>query len=302
MSTSSPPGPPRPWTTHYDAGGRPGEIRPLGPYGGPPPSFDRLAQRGVACRADERATGVGVHLGRAGRPLHDPAGPERLRPYVHQQGSRRGLGGERRRDRHRRGVRFGRALLRGCPAGGQARVRDRHQQGGRGDRSAQRGKARPAKGGRSPGRQPFEPLHGIQADVVIGDVSGVPDDIAAVSDWFPGGFSGGPTGAEVPVAMLEASRPHLRPGGRLYLPTGSIQDEGAVLRAARRIFGEGRMRQLRERLLPLPAKISENAMVRRLMDSGVVNFIRKGSRLLWELRIWECTLPPSPEEAIRLAP
>src|SRR5207249_4718060 len=83
-----------------------------------------------------------------------------------------------------------------------------------------------------------------------------------------------------PVAMLEASRPHLRPGGRLYLPTGSIQDEGAVLRAARRIFGEGRMRQLRERLLPLPAKIAENAMVRRLMDSGVVNFIRKGSRLL----------------------
>jgi precorrin-6B methylase 2 len=142
----------------------------------------------------------------------------------------------------------------------------------------------------------FEPLDGIQADVVIGDVSGVPDDIAAISDWFPGGFSGGPTGAEVPVAMLEASRPHLKPGGRLYLPTGSIQDEGAVLRAARKIFGEGRMRQLRERLLPLPAKIGENAMVRRLMESGVVNFIRKGSRLLWELRIWECTLPPSPAE------
>jgi SAM-dependent methyltransferase len=139
----------------------------------------------------------------------------------------------------------------------------------------------------------FEPLAGIRANVVIGDVSGVPDDIAAVSDWFPGGFSGGPTGAEVPVAMLEESRSHLLPGGRLYLPTGSIQDEGAVLRAARRIFRDGRMRELRRRLFPLPAKIGENAVVRRLMDSGVVRFIRRGSRLVWELRIWECTAPQS---------
>ena len=136
----------------------------------------------------------------------------------------------------------------------------------------------------------FEPLGDLRADVVIGDVSGIPDDIAAASDWFPGGFSGGPTGAEVPVAMLEGACQHLAPGGRLYLPTGSIQDEGAVLRAARRIFG-GQMRKLRERVLPLPGKITESAMVRRLMDSGVVGFIRRGSRLLWELRIWECTAP-----------
>ena len=138
----------------------------------------------------------------------------------------------------------------------------------------------------------FAPLRGIRADVVIGDVSGIPDDIAAASDWFPGGYGGGPTGAEVPMAMLAEARDHLAPGGRLYLPTGSIQDENAVLAAARRIFGE-RMRQMRERVLPLPAKISESAVVRRLMESGVVRFIRRGSRLLWELRIWECSLPPA---------
>ena len=79
-------------------------------------------------------------------------------------------------------------------------------------------------------------------------------------------------GVEVPVVLdLQV----LRPGGRLYLPTGSIQDEGAVLRAARRIFGEGRMRQLRERIFPLPAKLGESPVVRRLMDSGVVNFITR---------------------------
>ena len=139
----------------------------------------------------------------------------------------------------------------------------------------------------------FEPLYGIRANVVIGDVSGVPDEIASVSDWFPGGYSGGPTGAEVPVAMLESAAEHLLPGARFYLPTASIQDEGAVLRAARRLFGEGRIRKLRERVFPLPGKISETTVVRRLMETGVIRFIRRGSRLLWELRIWECTAPPS---------
>ncbi len=139
----------------------------------------------------------------------------------------------------------------------------------------------------------FEPLKGLRANVVIGDVSGIPDEIAAESGWFPGGFSGGPTGAEVPMAMLEASREHLVPGGRLYLPTASIQDERSVLRTARRLFGEGRVKELRERLMPMPGKLSESAVVRRFMDSGVVEFFRKGSRLLWRLRVWELTAPPS---------
>ena len=53
------------------------------------------------------------------------------------------------------------------------------------------------------------------------------------------------------------------------------------------------MSQLRERLLPLPAKISESVVVRRLMESGVVEFIRRGSRLSWRLRIWEMEEAPS---------
>ena len=139
----------------------------------------------------------------------------------------------------------------------------------------------------------FEPLTGVRANVVIGDVSGIPDEIARVTGWFPGGYGGGPTGAEVPVAMLESAWPHLLPGSRFYLPTASLQDEGAVLRAARRLFGEGRIRKLHERMFPLPGKIAESAVVRRLMETGVVKFIRRGSRLLWELRIWECTAPPA---------
>src|SRR3970040_1466486 len=57
------------------------------------------------------------------------------------------------------------------------------------------------------------------ADVVIGDVSGIPDELASVSGWFPSGLSGGPTGAELPMRMLDEAKRLLRKGGTLLLPT-----------------------------------------------------------------------------------
>ena len=37
--------------------------------------------------------------------------------------------------------------------------------------------------------------------------------------------------------------------------------------------------------------VADSQVVRRLMESGVANVIRRGSRLLWRLRIWECQAP-----------
>jgi len=130
------------------------------------------------------------------------------------------------------------------------------------------------------------PLDGVVADVVIGDVSGIPDEVAAVAGWFPDGHAGGPTGAEIPLAMLEEVGDHLKPGGRMYLPTGTIQDERTILAKARRIFGT--LEEVAEREFPLPALVARSKAVARLMAQGVVNLRRRGSRLLWRLAIWRC--------------
>src|SRR5204863_725556 len=98
----------------------------------------------------------------------------------------------------------------------------------------------------------LEPVRDVQAQVVIGDVSGIPDGLAEASDWFPGGFAGGPTGSEVPVAMMETLGDCLGPGGVMYLPTGTIQAESRVLAAARRLFGESNMDEVLSREIPLP--------------------------------------------------
>ncbi|MEA1903833.1 MAG: 50S ribosomal protein L11 methyltransferase [Actinomycetota bacterium] len=134
----------------------------------------------------------------------------------------------------------------------------------------------------------FEPLpDDIAADIVIGDVSGIPDEIAHESGWFPSGLSGGPTGAELPMRMLEEAKRRLRLGGRMLLPTGSLQDENSILETARSMFGS--IRQLSERPIPLPSALAEQPAVVRMVKDKVINLTQRGSRFVWTARVWEIT-------------
>ena len=134
----------------------------------------------------------------------------------------------------------------------------------------------------------LEPVQDVRAQVVIGDVSGIPDRLAEASDWFPGGHSGGPTGAEVPVAMVETLGDCLERNGVMYLPTGTIQAESRVLAAARRAFGEKNMDQIVTRELPLPNLLAKSQALAQLVAEGLVNLRRRGSRLLWRITVWRC--------------
>ena len=131
----------------------------------------------------------------------------------------------------------------------------------------------------------FEPLDpDLEADVVIGDVSGIPDAIATASGWFPSGLSGGPTGAELPMRMIEESKRLLRKGGALFLPTGSLQDEHSILERAKAVFGS--MRQVTERNIPLPSSLAEDPAVLRALKDRVIALKQRGSRFQWTARVW----------------
>ena len=135
----------------------------------------------------------------------------------------------------------------------------------------------------------FDPLpEGIRADVLIGDVSGIPDEIAETTGWFPSELSGGPSRAELLVRMLEQARLFMQKGGKLFLPTGSLQDEASVLDAARKAFG--RLKQLTERRIPLPSSVSENPAIRRMANDKLIDITQRGSRMIWTARVWEATV------------
>lgn len=132
----------------------------------------------------------------------------------------------------------------------------------------------------------FDPLDpDIEADVVIGDVSGIPDEIASASGWFPSGLSGGPTGAELPMRMIEESKRLLKKGGSLFLPTGSLQDETSILDRARSVFGS--MMQLTERNIPLPSSLAEDPAVLKMLKDKVIALKQRGSRFQWTARVWK---------------
>jgi len=136
----------------------------------------------------------------------------------------------------------------------------------------------------------LEPVRDVHARVLIGDVSGIPDDIAAESGWFDEVPSGGPTGAELPTKFVRSIGDTLASGGRLYLPTGTIQYEQPILDAAHEVFGDN-MRPVLTREFPLPDLVARSKAVTQMVKDGLVSFRQRGSRWLWQLRIWRCDQP-----------
>jgi hypothetical protein len=67
----------------------------------------------------------------------------------------------------------------------------------------------------------LEPVRDVQANVLIGDVSGIPDAIAKESGWFDDVPAGGPTGAELPAKFLRSIGDTLAMGGRSVPPDGN---------------------------------------------------------------------------------
>jgi cyclopropane fatty-acyl-phospholipid synthase-like methyltransferase len=133
----------------------------------------------------------------------------------------------------------------------------------------------------------LEPVRDVQATVLIGDVSGIPDDIASATGWFDEVPSGGPTGSELPTKFVLSIGDTLAPGGRLYLPTGTIQYEKPILDAAHQVFGD-HVDKVVEREFPLPELVAKSKAVTQLVKDGLVSFRQRGSRWLWSLRIWRC--------------
>ncbi len=54
------------------------------------------------------------------------------------------------------------------------------------------------------------------------------------------------------------------------------------------------MEQVLEREFPLPDLVAKAQATARLMKEGLLNLHKRGSRMLWSLRVWRCVRSLSP--------
>ena len=133
----------------------------------------------------------------------------------------------------------------------------------------------------------FGPIGDRRYDVVISDVSGVVDEVSRLSPWYPLSIpTGGHDGADQIVRMLREAPDHLRPGGVLYFPTGTISNIPRTLEAARLAF-DGRVELLGQVEVPFVQEFKDNMdVMARLRDAGLISYTTKRSRHLWTLEIY----------------
>ncbi len=142
----------------------------------------------------------------------------------------------------------------------------------------------------------FEPWDGQRFDVILNDVSGVAEEIAHLSPWYPSEIycEAGVDGTHWTTQVLTSAKDHLNPSGVIFFPTVSLSNEGKILEVARSQFP--RVECLLKKSWPFKEefwqKIMSNETCRRLLDEGIVKVSRRGSRTIWETSVYMASLNP----------
>ncbi len=133
----------------------------------------------------------------------------------------------------------------------------------------------------------FEPWSGRRFDLIVDDVSGMAEEIARRSPWYPPHIpsEAGRDGTRWIVQVLAQVPDFLSPGGRVIFPALTLSDERKILEEAERRFRTVRL--LEEQWYP----VSDNLLCRcsplhTLVADGTLTIERRGSRWWWATRIY----------------
>ena len=136
------------------------------------------------------------------------------------------------------------------------------------------------------GLEPFREI-GVLADVVINDISGVPNVIAAPLGWYPDGAGGG-DGISLPIQIIDGLPAALRTErGVLVQPIGSLQFTPAIRRRIDARFQSWRVAAYRQLFLPR-GWAGDTEEIDELRRQGRMRLWEARGLTWWELEILVC--------------
>ncbi len=133
----------------------------------------------------------------------------------------------------------------------------------------------------------FEPVDDLKFDVIVDDVSGVANEVARLSSWFPPDVPlAGPDGTNLAIEVLKRASSHLKPGGRLFFPVLSLSNAERIVAVAQEQF-PGRLTKVTSRRVPFNPELKDHLdVLLTLRSRGVIGFEQIRSRLFWILDIY----------------
>ena len=132
----------------------------------------------------------------------------------------------------------------------------------------------------------FEPWNGNTFDYIVDDISGVAEEVAALSQWFDNvPCQSGVDGADLVIRVLQEAPEYLNPGGVLFFPVLSLSNSERILNTAHQHFGQVKL--LRHEEWPLPKEMYQHMETfNRLRAEGYIQYEEKFGMMLWSTDIY----------------
>lgn len=133
----------------------------------------------------------------------------------------------------------------------------------------------------------FEPWRDETFDYIVDDVSGVAEDLAAISPWFTAGVpcASGRDGTALISRVISEAPSHLNPGGLFVFPVLSLSNTDKIIELAKETFGQ--VRVLAHQHWYLPKEVAQHAdLLRQLQSEGLIRIEEKFGMLLWCTEIY----------------
>lgn len=133
----------------------------------------------------------------------------------------------------------------------------------------------------------FEPWKDEKFDVIVDDISGIADDIAAISPWYPHGVScnADRDGTKWVIQVIEQSRQHLVEGGKLILPVLSLSNENRIIQTLNDIYGSCDLVVKKDWFLP-DEIANRTDILLPLIDLGLIRCQKKFGKWIWSTYIY----------------